>query len=102
MRNALLVAKREMLVKMRSRAYIFGTLAVVAGILILVFIASRADMEDASTAMIPEFVQKQMELQAQAEEEVMSLHGLNAAEINAQIASKDVRQDVVTPNAVKK
>ncbi|MDR1616554.1 MAG: ABC transporter permease [Syntrophomonadaceae bacterium] len=85
MRNVLLIAKREMLVKMRNRAYIFGTLAVVAAILILAFISSRADMENASTAMITESVKKQMELQAQAEEEVMALHGLNASEINAQI-----------------
>jgi ABC-type Na+ efflux pump permease subunit len=85
MRNILLVAKREMVVKMRNRAYIFGTLAVVAGIFILAFIGSRADMENASNAMVPEFVQKQMEFQAQAEEEVMALHGLNAVEINTQI-----------------
>ena len=86
MRNILLVAKREMFVKMRNRAYIFGTLAVVIGILALAFIGSRADMGNTSTAMIPEFAQKQMEIQAQAEEEVMVLHGLNAAEINTQIA----------------
>jgi len=86
MRNVLLVAKREMLVKMRNRAYIFGTLAVVVGILVLAFIGSRADMESASTAMLPEFAQKQMEFHAQAEEEVMARHGLNAAEINTQIA----------------
>ena len=86
MRNVLLVAKREMIVKMRNRAYIFGTLAIVVGIFVLAFIASRADMEDASTAMIPEFAQKQMELQVQAEEEVMALYGLNATEVNTQIA----------------
>ena len=85
MRNILLVAKREILVKMRNRAYIFGTLAVVLGILVLAFIGSRADVENASVAMIPEFAQKQMELQAQAKEEVMALYGLNAEEIDAQV-----------------
>jgi ABC-type Na+ efflux pump permease subunit len=86
MRNVLLVAKREMFVKMRNRAYIFGTLAVVIGIFILAFIGSRADVENASTAMVPEFALKKIELQNQAREEVMALHGLNAAEINTQIA----------------
>ena len=86
MRNVFLVAKREMSVKMRNRAYIFGTLAVMAGIFVLVFIISRADMEDASTAMMPEFAQKQIELQIQAGEEVMALHGLSAEEVNAQIS----------------
>ena len=86
MRNILLVAKREMFVKMRNKAYILGTLAVVAGILILMFIGSRADMENASSVMIPEFAKKQMEFQTQAEEEVMALHGLNAEEINVQVA----------------
>ena len=88
MHNILLVAKREMLVKMRNRAYILGTLGIVVGIFVLTFIASRADMGNAATSMIPEFVQRQMEIQAQAEEEVMTLHGLNAAEINFQIANR--------------
>jgi len=86
MYNILLVTKREIFVKMRNRAYILGTMAVVIGIIVIAFIGSRADMANASTAMIPEFAQKQIELQSQAEEEVMALHGLNAEEINAQIA----------------
>ncbi|MCL1805865.1 MAG: ABC transporter permease [Clostridiales bacterium] len=86
MNNILLVTKREILVKMRNRAYILGTVAIVIGIIIFAFIGSRADMADASNVMIPAFAQKQMELQAQAEEEVMALHGLNAEEVNAQIA----------------
>jgi ABC-type Na+ efflux pump permease subunit len=85
MRNVLLVAKRELLVKMRNRAYIFGTLAIVIGILAILFIASRADKENASNAMIPEFAQKQMLFQTQAEEEIMALHNLDAAEIKTQI-----------------
>ena len=85
MYNILLVAKREIFVKMRNRAYIIGTMAVITGIFILVFIISNADMENASTAMIPVFAQKQLELRTQAEEEIMALHGLNAADVNAQI-----------------
>jgi ABC-2 type transport system permease protein len=46
------------------------------------------DMENAATSMIPEFAQRQMEIQAQAEEEVMAVHGLNAEEINIQIANR--------------
>ena len=88
MRNILLVTKREMIVKMRTPAYIFGTLAVVVIIFVLAFIGSRADMENAEAAMLPEFALKQMELLAQAEEEVMARHGLNAGEVKAQIATR--------------
>ena len=88
MRNIWLVAKREMLVKMRNRAYIIGTLAVVVGVIALAFLGSRGNMngEDAANAMVPEFAKQQMLLQAQAEQEVFTEHGLNAEEINAQVA----------------
>ena len=88
MYNILLVTKREMLVKMRNRAYIIGTCAVIAAIFILAFIGSRADMANASAVMMPEFARKQIELQSQAEEEIMALHGLRAEEISTQIANR--------------
>ena len=85
MRSILLVAKREIVVKMRNRAFIFGTLAFVIGIIAFTFIMSRADIDQASTAMIPEFTLKQIEFQAQAEEEVMALYGINPEEYHTQV-----------------
>jgi len=88
MRNVWLVAKREMLVKMRNRAYILGTLAVVLGIIGLAFLASRGDTDSVNDAMIPEFARQQMVLQAQAEQEVLAEHGLDSTEIQAQVAAR--------------
>lgn len=90
MRNIWLVAKREMLVKMRNKAYILGTLVVVAGIVLLAFLGSRGNMsgEDAANVMVPEFAKQQMLLQAQAEQEVFAEHGLIAEEINAQVSAR--------------
>ena len=85
MRNVLLVAKREILTRMRTRAYIIGTLIVVLGIVALSFVVSRIDLGNASNAMVPEFVLIQMEFQHQAQEEIMAMHGLDFEEINAQI-----------------
>jgi ABC-type Na+ efflux pump permease subunit len=90
MRNIWLVAKREMLTKMRNKAYILGTLAVVVGVVVLAFLGSRAggNENDLSNAMVPEFARQQMVLQAQAEQEVMARHGLSSEEVNAEITAR--------------
>ncbi|MCL2371758.1 ABC transporter permease [Candidatus Saccharibacteria bacterium] len=85
-RNVWLIAKREMITKMRNKAYILGTLAVVLGVIGLAFFASRANDDAVSDAMIPEFARTQMALQAQAEEEVMAQYGLDAEEVRLQVA----------------
>jgi ABC-type Na+ efflux pump permease subunit len=87
MRSIFLVAKREIVVKMRNRAYIFGTMAVVVGIFVLMFIGTRADMGN-DTTTFSEISFMQMELQAQAEKEIMALYGLQAEEVYAQITMR--------------
>ncbi|MCL2038533.1 ABC transporter permease [Candidatus Saccharibacteria bacterium] len=88
MRNILLVAQREMLVKMRNKAYILGTLAIVLGVILLSFLGSRGDAGSVNDAMIPEFAKQQMLLQAQAEREVFAEHGLDAEQVHLQIQAR--------------
>lgn len=86
MRNIWLVAKREMLVRMRSKAYIIGTIAIILGVVGLSFLASRGSGSE--EMLIPEYARQQIAAQTEAREYVYAEYGLDVAEIDAKIAAK--------------
>ena len=86
MRNIWLIAKREMLVRMRSKAFIIGTVAIILGIVGLTFLMSRG--EAAEDVLIPEYAKQQIAAQAEAKEFVYAEYGLDVADIDAKIMVK--------------
>ncbi|MDR0979545.1 MAG: ABC transporter permease [Candidatus Nomurabacteria bacterium] len=88
LRNIALVAKREIITKMRNRTYIIGTLAVVVGIFLLAFLGSRSTAEDAGNAMIPEYAKQSIILQEQARQETLAEYNIDATELDTKIAAR--------------
>jgi len=86
MRNIWLVAKREILIRIRSRAFIIGTIAIVLGVIGIAFLTSGG--QGAEELLIPEYAKQQIAAKAEAEASVYAEHDLDPAEIQAKIAAK--------------